>query len=85
MLKRPIRIQHAAAKCPSLPMTVRESDQFLEGVVMDNGVRIEDEHILALRHPNSGVVALGKAEVRSVRDDFHLAEMLPDVFERSVR
>jgi hypothetical protein len=83
-LVRTIRIQHSTSKCPCLGVFVRECDHFIEGTVVDEGVRVQDEHVLALARLDSDIVSLREPKIAPVFDQPNPWKLLANKLDRSV-
>src|SRR5437763_358520 len=65
-------------------MLVGESDKFLESMITDNRVWIQDQHILTLSRTNSRVIAFGEAEVGAILNNLHCRKIAPNVLPRAI-
>ena len=69
-----VRAQHPHSRGSRLRMGVHEGDGLADGLLADDGVGIEQQHILRLARPDGEVVGARKTEVVAAGDHLHLGE-----------
>src|SRR5271166_5655084 len=74
-----IGVQDPASEGPGLRVPVRKFDHVVQGSVVNNCVRIQDENILALARAKSYVISLRESEVHTVLNNVNLRELSPDL------
>ena len=79
-----LAINHLHTKTTRVRVAIHKGDTFAEGVVLDNSIGVQQEHILPCRYADSLVVGLGKTYIVLVGDNLHLRKLLRQHLQRTV-
>ena len=80
-----VRVEDAAADCARLGVVVHEGDHRAERVLLEDRVRVEDQHVAPRRLADGLIVGRREAHVLLVCDQPHVREALADHLRRAVR
>lgn len=83
-LESAIRVERATSECAGLRMPVCIRHQLLQGPIVNDSIRVKDEHIFTLGHTEARVVSRSESNVGAVRHDARSGKVFPNIGQRTI-